>query len=358
MSFAINFSKPPGLLRLVVGFALMFGGCAPRATAMEWRAGLTSDGVGAIIASGRIDELDAERLQAIVKKGRSASAGTSPLSWDRHTLVVLHSGGGNVIGGLKIGYLIHKLGFDTLVERSRFCASACTFAFLGGVDRAVEGTFTIHAMSLASEPVDLRIAIDDIQTVSALVLSYTREMTGQTKMAEAAFEVGSAGLEAIPDDLLRDWNIITKVKRSAQDFSPEHYKTIYCAERRDARWVGKIVCRDLGLGRLDARITRALAVLKAVPDATAAAGEQSVWIAFRDGCEAAYQNGFGSSLEGGAAASKMRLSALRQINKEETGVQDCLEFAYEARAKELEARVAYWETVHEIASHGGWKKGP
>lgn len=50
-------------------------------------------------------------------------------------VVVLHSPGGNAAAGISIGRAIRKKGFVTMVPPSVNCASACAWAWLGGVRR-------------------------------------------------------------------------------------------------------------------------------------------------------------------------------------------------------------------------------
>jgi hypothetical protein len=50
-------------------------------------------------------------------------------------VVVLHSPGGNAAAGISIGRAIRKRGFVTVVPPSVNCASACAWAWLGGVHR-------------------------------------------------------------------------------------------------------------------------------------------------------------------------------------------------------------------------------
>jgi len=53
----------------------------------------------------------------------------------REAVVVLQSPGGNAAAGISIGRAIRKKGFVTMVPPSVNCASACAWAWLGGVQR-------------------------------------------------------------------------------------------------------------------------------------------------------------------------------------------------------------------------------
>jgi hypothetical protein len=51
-------------------------------------------------------------------------------------IVRFDSPGGSLSGGIQLGETIRKLGYST---QATFCASACTYAFIGGVERSLVG---------------------------------------------------------------------------------------------------------------------------------------------------------------------------------------------------------------------------
>ena len=61
----------------------------------------------------------------------------------------LHSPGGSLQESLQIGRRIRELRITTIVPSNAECDSACTFAFLGGVQRYVspQGAFGVHMFS-------------------------------------------------------------------------------------------------------------------------------------------------------------------------------------------------------------------
>ena len=68
----------------------------------------------------------------------------------RANLVLLHSPGGNVLAGLKMGFTIAKHRLDVAVARDRMCASACMLLFAASPRRFVYSTSRIgvHSASL------------------------------------------------------------------------------------------------------------------------------------------------------------------------------------------------------------------
>ena len=65
--------------------------------------------------------------------------------------VAFSSDGGSLAAGLRIGEAIRRKGFSTIVLDGRRCASACAFAWLGGIERFL-GTDARIGFHAASNP--------------------------------------------------------------------------------------------------------------------------------------------------------------------------------------------------------------
>src|SRR5437868_364482 len=63
--------------------------------------------------------------------------------------VAFSSDGGSLAAGLRIGEAIRRKGFSTFVPDGRHCASACAFAWLGGIERflGTDARIRFHAAS-------------------------------------------------------------------------------------------------------------------------------------------------------------------------------------------------------------------
>lgn len=59
-------------------------------------------------------------------------------------IVILDSPGGSVYSALDIALMVHRLGLNTYVPEDAYCASACSFIFLAGIERLVEGRLGVH----------------------------------------------------------------------------------------------------------------------------------------------------------------------------------------------------------------------
>lgn len=90
-----------------------------------------------LIATGSIKVGEASRLAQALR-----NAGAVDEVW-------LNSGGGVLVEGLAMGRVLRKAGVMTRVPNGAFCASACTFVFLGGPVRIIDPNayYGVHAFS-------------------------------------------------------------------------------------------------------------------------------------------------------------------------------------------------------------------
>lgn len=133
------------------------------------------------IASGPIDARAADRLVAWLNE--------HPIH-RRPTQIELNSGGGHLMGALRLGRAIRAAGLSTTVSSRPGCRSACAYAFLGGVTRRAEpGTLAVHAASLGSPEggpaLDLPASARRI--VAAILSAYVEDMGADVALVEIAF---------------------------------------------------------------------------------------------------------------------------------------------------------------------------
>lgn len=166
-------------------------------------------GIKVYIGRGDIVAGDAERLLALYNSPDGGDRALGRASRDAFPEVWLDSPGGDPFEGFRIGQVIRDLKLATVVPEGAWCASACTMAFLGGVERRIEGPYLIHAASPVDAAIDMTQILDTVQWFSAVYVSYARSMVGDATVAEAALAFGTGGTEqdALPldDAQLRDW---------------------------------------------------------------------------------------------------------------------------------------------------------
>lgn len=120
--------------------ALALGLLAQPAAALDFT--VQRDARGAVIvAQGPVQTGDAAKLRAFVARTQGADE-----LW-------LNSPGGSASEGLILGRAIRDLGLATRIPRGAICASACSYAFLGGPIRAVDngGRYGVHMFTSARD---------------------------------------------------------------------------------------------------------------------------------------------------------------------------------------------------------------
>jgi hypothetical protein len=144
--------------------------CASAAGAVTYERQTSDEGVRFLFVSGEFaadDRLD-EFARAITEHGAIA--------------VIFDSPGGNLYSAMEHGRVLRSLQVGTLQIRNLLCASACSLAFLGGVQRYAEpGSIAVHRNFFSDEYTGGRDqAVADVQAITADVLAYLKEMDVDT----------------------------------------------------------------------------------------------------------------------------------------------------------------------------------
>ena len=165
---------------------------------------------------------------------------TGALNWRGR--VFLHSNGGNLIAGIRLGEIIRQFGLSTRVGETKndpipggsivqtvengICASACAYAFLGGVDRQLEDEYFpglgaskigFHQFYNAPgiEEVTKRaqgleeLEISGVQLVSGLIVAYLVEIGVDAKVLLIASVAGPNDMVYPPDHKLKELKVLT-----------------------------------------------------------------------------------------------------------------------------------------------------
>src|SRR5712691_8042495 len=128
-----------------------------------------------IYASGVIDADAAARLKTYIDENKILARSS----------LVLHSPGGSLIGGMKLGQTIRDAGLHTHVGQDSGdphksmqpgqCYSACTLAFVGGKFRWIDSAsmYGVHRFNFTAK---ISQDIDVTQILSASIVQYIRDM--------------------------------------------------------------------------------------------------------------------------------------------------------------------------------------
>jgi len=167
------------LLQSLAAALLALGAAAP-AAAMTFSVTTAPDVCkpeGCIIATGDIDSDSGKELTRFVKANKV----------QRGAVVVMQSDGGNLLGGLALGTAIRQAGFATTVARydeqagtftsGGACASACAYAFLGGLQRTVGEGSKLGVHQVCGPPdKPWELSAQDSQWLMAMVAVYLNQM--------------------------------------------------------------------------------------------------------------------------------------------------------------------------------------
>lgn len=170
----------------------------------------------------------------------------------------LHSLGGNLMAGLRLGEMVRKAGMNTTIGRSiplegvtniysyeeAVCASACAYAFLGGVTRDYgdRDFFGLHRFGVSGKA----ISGDDAQVISSIVSAYIQRMgIDQAVLQAAATASFEKGVYRLPVAMAKRMNVIT-AQNGETTFNVEDQdgRAVIRFEfnKRERRYAGSLMC--------------------------------------------------------------------------------------------------------------------
>jgi hypothetical protein len=175
------------------------------ASALEFQSQSAADGQNFIILSGEFKASDDLReIEAALRA-------------DRHALVSFNSPGGNVYKAMDVGRLIRKLDLSTAQPRHQECASACSLAFLGGVQRYAEpGAIGVHKSTFDQDiPMTAEEAVSAVQQGTADVIAYISEMGADPGLLALAFSYDSTDIRYLSGSEMAQFGITTEPRSEA-----------------------------------------------------------------------------------------------------------------------------------------------
>ena len=173
-----------------------------------------------------------------------------------YSVIRFHSGGGNVQATIRMGILLRDKQFDT---ETNFCASACLYAFLGGVKRSTVGEnprvgiHRFYRSQAASNPTVKQftgVDMDSTQQLMAGLLFYAHRMGVDLRLIALSIDAGPSEMRWLEKgelELLRvtyepdrwaDWRLVTP---------PNSQGVIAISETQDKSKSMQLVCSQ---GRL------------------------------------------------------------------------------------------------------------
>jgi hypothetical protein len=191
----------------------------------------------AISADGNITAGSADDLAAYLQ-GHPSPPGT---------ILVINSLGGDLNGGLRLGSLIRQRRLSTIVglglpflsppqNPSMFgeCMSACTFAFLGGVERYIASLgnqntsrYGLHRFYATTPSTNADAAMQIGQIITADILQYITVMGADPRLIQEMVKAGPGQINLLTPDQLRSYRVVTHY-----DFCDEKSAGLQCTLRK------------------------------------------------------------------------------------------------------------------------------
>ncbi|MDY8108050.1 PAN domain-containing protein [Fulvimarina sp. 2208YS6-2-32] len=133
------------------------------------------------------------------------------------TAVSFNSPGGNIHSALTMGRAIRASGLNTIQLRSFDCASACAFAFLGGVIRIAEpGSIGVHRSSLPTTGMTPDDAISAIQIGTVWIIEYLDEMGVDPALLKISLSYGSDDIRYLSGSEMAELRVTTSLQESSE----------------------------------------------------------------------------------------------------------------------------------------------
>lgn len=155
-----------------------------------------------ISITGRIDSRDAEDFEELLKKG---SLTGRPLHLN---VVQLKSEGGSANSAMEIGRLIRLNRLNTYVAPTDYCASACVYAFLGGVQRYGFGVIAVHDTTYIENS---KVVTADLPLIIAhsdkKIASYVDEMSVGRPLIDAIHSANFWSFRTLTEDEKLLWRV-------------------------------------------------------------------------------------------------------------------------------------------------------
>jgi hypothetical protein len=132
-------------------------------------------------------------VSGVISSSDDLTAFSEAVTASHAHMVTFDSPGGDIYKALELGRLIRRLDLDTIQSRRLECASACAFAFLGGVMRYAEpGSIGVHkGWFVDTRPTDVDLAVAAVQQVTAGIIEYIVEMGADPALMGVALSYDS-----------------------------------------------------------------------------------------------------------------------------------------------------------------------
>lgn len=136
---------------------------------------------------------------------------TNAVSQGGSKYVTFDSPGGNPETAIRLGQMIRAAGLNTFQLRTSECASACSLAFLGGVERMADpGSIGVHRASFSDGPaVSADEAVAGIQALTANTITYLTKMGVDPKLLAMALSYDRSDMRYLSSSEMAELRVTT-----------------------------------------------------------------------------------------------------------------------------------------------------
>lgn len=183
----------------LAAYTIVVAASQPASAKLEYSAFNATDGTRYLVVSGEFEAN--EPLDQFVAASTQNKA----------EVVTFDSAGGNVASAMKLGRTIRALGLNTIQIRQLNCSSACSLAFLGGVQRIAEpGSIGVHRSSFGPEfAIGRDEAVARVQEGTADIIAYLNEMGVDPNLLSFALRYDQTDIRYLSGSEMRDLRVTT-----------------------------------------------------------------------------------------------------------------------------------------------------
>lgn len=136
---------------------------------------------------------------------------TNAVSQGGSKYVTFDSPGGNPETAIQLGLMIRAAGLSTFQLRTSECASACSLAFLGGVERMADpGSIGVHRASFADgAEVSADDAVAHVQALTADTITYLTKMGIDPKLLAMALSYDKSDMRYLSSSEMAELRVTT-----------------------------------------------------------------------------------------------------------------------------------------------------
>lgn len=187
------------------------------ARALELQPQLSPSDRTMLLLRGEFQAGDADKLEAMLRRIRDLD------------FILFDSPGGDAEEGLRVGRVIRRAGASTHLAPNLACASACTYAFLGGRVRTMEpgARYGVHMFSIANNEAEMqrlaatirrggpaaaaevvRLVEESSARFAAQLAYYAVEMGVSLRLLEPNFTTENTAIRWLSAEELRSTNVV------------------------------------------------------------------------------------------------------------------------------------------------------